>query len=194
MPTRRSVLLCAAAAALMSACQSTQPPVSARPVDFSAFAPITLKVATIDVVDAFRTPAGQAASPVSPADAVHMWAQQRLRAAGTAGQARVTVKDASLIAVPLEKATSGVKGYFTNDQTMRYDGRIDVEITAELPGATSHRGATKATVTRSTTVAENISLANREATLQELVARMMDDLNARLDAGIRKDLAPMVAR
>lgn len=190
----RALVLGAVAAAALSACSTSQPPVSARPVDFSNHAPIMLSVASVDVVDASRVPAGQASAPVPPSQAVQMWAQQRLRAAGTNGSARVTIRDASLIAVPLEKATSGVRGYFTNDQTMRYDGRIEVEISAEVSGAATHRGSTKAFVTRSVTTAENITPANRDATLQELVSRMMDELNARLDGGIRKDLSFAVLR
>lgn len=191
---RRALVLGAVMAAALSACSTSQPPVSARPVDFSSYAPIMLSVASINVVDASRVPAGQATAPVSPSQAVQIWAQQRLRAAGTAGTARVTIKDASLVAVPLQKATSGITGYFTNDQSMRYDGRIEVEITAEVSGATTHRGSTKSFVTRSITTAENITPANRDATLQEMVARMMDDLNARLDGGIRKDLSFAVMR
>lgn len=190
---RRSVLGAMMVAAL-AACSTSQPPVTARPVDFSSYAPILLSVASVNVVDAARIPAGQAAAPVSPSQAVQLWAQQRLRAAGTGGSARVTIKDASLVAVPLQKATGGIKGYFTNDQAMRYDGRIEVEISAEVSGAATHRGSTKAFVTRSTTTAENITPANRDATLQELVSRMMDDLNARLDGGIRKDLSFAVVR
>ena len=71
-----------------------------------------------------------------------------------------------------------------------------MEITGEVPdtGNGGFRGVTRSTVTHSTTVPENISLADREATFLEITRRMMDDLNARLDAGIRKDLAPMVRR
>jgi hypothetical protein len=108
---------------------------------------------------------------------------------------RVTIRDASIVEVPLP-TKKGITGYFTNDQAQRYDGRIEVEITGEVPdtGNGGFRGVTRSTVTHSTTVAENISLADREATFLDITRRMMEDLNARLDAGIRKDLAPMVRR
>lgn len=195
MPAR-PVLLAAVAALALSACQSapSRPPV--RPVGFTNFAPIVLNVATVDVVDQRR--AGGAATvdgriPVPPAEAVRRWAAERLQAGGRQGRVRVVIKDASVVETQLPR-TGGVQGYFTNQQAQRYDGRIEVEVAGEVPGDTSFRGFTRATVTNSTTVPENITLADREATLQEMTRAMAEDLNARLDAGIRKDLAGIVVR
>lgn len=196
MPSRRFVLAASLAALALSACQSTPPRVAPRPIDFSGFGPIVLAAGSIDVVDAHR-PAGDAhveqRAAVPPAEAVRRWAAERLQAAGGPGRVRLTIRDASIVEVQLPR-TGGVKGYFTNDQAQRYDGRIDVEVTGEVPGETSFRGVTRATVTHSTTVPENVSLTDREATFLDLTRRMMEELNARLDAGIRKDLAPMVRR
>lgn len=197
MPSRRFVLAAGIAALALSACQSAPPPRPApRPIDFSNFGPIVLNAGSIDVVDAYRPGGGvhvEGRSAVPPAQAVRLWASERLQAAGGPGRARVTIRDASILETQLPK-TGGVKGYFTNDQAQRYDGRLDVEVSGEVPGETSFRGTTRATVTYSITVPENISLADREATFLEITRRMMDDLNGRLDAGIRKDLGPMVRR
>ncbi|WP_448206064.1 hypothetical protein [Azospirillum sp. sgz302134] len=196
MPSRRFVLAAGFAALALSACQSTPPRPAPRPIDFSNFGPIVLNAGSIDVVDAHRPSGGthvEQRAAVPPAEAVRRWASERLQAGGGPGRVRVTIRDASIIETQLAK-TGGVKGYFTNDQAQRYDGRIEVEVSGEVPGETSFRGMTKATVTHSTTVPENISLADREATFQEITRRMMDDLNARLDAGIRKDLGAMVRR
>ncbi|MBP2291802.1 hypothetical protein [Azospirillum rugosum] len=197
MPSRRFVLAAGIAALALSACQSAPPPRPApRPIDFSNFGPIVLNAGSIDVVDAYRPNGGvhvEGRSAVPPAQAVRLWASERLRAAGGPGRVRVTIRDASIVEAQLQK-TGGVKGYFTNDQAQRYDGRIEVEVSGEAPGETSFRGSTRSIVTYSTTVPENISLADREATFLEITRRMMDDLNGRLDAGIRKDLGPMVRR
>ncbi len=198
MPSRRLVLAAGLAVFALSACQSTPPRPAPRPIDFSNFGPIVLNAGTIDVVNAYR-PSGAAhvedRSAVPPAEAVRRWASERLQAAGGSGRVRVTIKDASIVEVALPR-TQGVKGYFTTDQAQRYDGRIEVEIAGEAQdsGGGVFRGATKATVTYSTTVAENIALADREATFLDITRRLVEDLNARLDAGIRKDLAPMVRR
>lgn len=198
MLSRRLVLAAGTTTLLLAACQSTPPRPAPRPVDFSNFGPIVLNAGTIDVVDAYR-PMGaehvEGRSAVPPAEAVRRWAAERLQAAGGQGRVRVTIRDASIVEVALP-TKKGITGYFSNDQAQRYDGRIEVEITGEVPdtGNGGFRGVTRSTVTHSTTVAENISLADREATFLEITRRMMDDLNARLDAGIRKDLAPMVRR
>jgi len=200
MPSRRFVLAASLAALALSACQSTPPRPAPRPIDFSQFGPIVLNAGSIDVVDAHRPMGGnhvEQRASVPPAEAVRRWANERLQASGGSGRVRVTIRDASIVETQLPK-TGGVQGYFTNDQAQRYDGRMEVEVTGDVPaggpGTASFRGTTKATVTYSTTVPENISLADREATFLDITRRMTDDLNARLDAGIRKDLAPMVRR
>lgn len=185
---------------LAAACTTSAPPAPpARSVDFSTFGPIVLDVAAVGVVDARRpAPAGTVRVddqlPLPPVEAVRLWAQQRLQTAGTAGRVQVTIREASITEVELPR-TGGVRGYFTTDQAQRYDGRIEVEVSGErTTGPTTVRGTAKASVTASSTVPEHISLADRERTLQDLTARMADELNARLDAGIRRDLAALVRR
>ncbi|MGQ9366563.1 LPS assembly lipoprotein LptE [Azospirillum sp. ST 5-10] len=198
MPTRRLLLLAAATAAALAACQSA-PPVSApRPIDFAQRGPIVLNAATVGFVDATRPSAGavhvEDRAPTPPLEAVRQWAAQRLQAAGQSGTVRVVVKDASIVEVALPR-TGGITGYFTKDQAQRYDGRLEVEVHGEQAGAASSFSAfAKAVATQSTTVPEDISLAAREAALQELTRRLVEDIDARLDAGIRRDLAPMVVR
>lgn len=196
MPTRRFFLL-ASAAMVLAACESTPPLSAPRPIDFSQRGAIVLNAATVGFVDATR-PSGavhvESRAPTPPLEAVRQWTAQRLQAAGQSGTVRVIVKDASIVEVPLPR-TGGITGYFTRDQAQRYEGRLEVEVHGEQPGATGiFRAFTQAVATQSTTVPENISLAAREAALQELTRRMAEDIDARLDAGIRRDLAPMVVR
>ncbi|WP_298368451.1 hypothetical protein [Azospirillum sp.] len=199
MPSRRFFLAVAAVAVLgLSACQSAPPRPAPRPIDFSNFGPIILSAGGVDVVNGYRPGGGKHVedrSAVPPVEAVRRWASERLQAAGGAGRVRVTIKDASIIEVALPK-TEGVKGYFTTDQAQRYDGRIEVEVSGDMPdnSAGAFRGMTKAIVTYSTTVPENIALADREAIFLDITRRLVEDLNARLDSGIRKDLAPMIRR
>jgi hypothetical protein len=194
-PARRRVILCAAAVALLSACQSAPPAPKVEQANFAAFPPIVLDVARVDVTDNSRRPPGSvdAHIPVPPAEGVKQWARARLQAAGRDGSVRVIIKEASIVESSLAK-TGGVKGVFTNDQTLRYDARVAVEITAEKASADGLRAATQASATRFITLPENTSLAGREAALQNLSARLLDDLNARLDAGVRKDFSRLARR
>lgn len=199
MPSRRSLLLAAVAAATLAACQSAPIRTAPRPIDFSSFGPIVMNAAKIDFVDASRPAGGvvhveqRASTP--PMEAMRRWTAERLQAAGRTGTVRVTVRDASIIEVPLP-TTGGVKGYFTNEQAQRYEGRLEVEVVGETPlaGGGSFRGGTKAVATHATSVPENVTLADREATISEISRRMAEEINARLDSGVRKDLATMVAR
>lgn len=201
MVSRRILLATGLAVLGLTACQSTPANRPApRPIEFSAFGPIVLNAGKIDFVNAYRPTGGKHAedrAAVPPLEAARRWTAERLQAGGGPGRVRVTVKDASIVEVALPK-TGGIQGYFTNDQAQRYDGRLDVEIAAEVPdagpGTSSFRGSTKATATYSVSVAENISVADREATLLEVTRRLIEELNGRLEAGIRKDLAPMVRR
>jgi hypothetical protein len=196
MPSCRRLLAAGLAALVLSACQTSAPRPAVQPVDFSSYGPILLSAGAIDVVDSFRALGGnhvEGRSPFPPAEAVRRWAATRLQAAGGPGRVRVIIKDASIVEVALPR-TGGVQGYFTNDQAQRYDGRLEVEITGEIPGEAFFRGRTQAVESYSVSVPENISLADREATFLEISNRLIQGLNARLDAGIRKDLAPMVRR
>lgn len=182
-------------AAALAGCQSAPPAARMETVDFSAFPVIALDVARIDVVDNSRRPADAVDNRIAvpPAEGVRRWAQSRLRAAGRDGTLRVIIREASVVESKLPR-TEGVKGAFTIDQSERYDARAAVEIIAEKPSADGLRASTQAHATRFTTLAENVSLAGREAALQNLTVKLLDDLNARLDGGVRKDLSRLVLR
>lgn len=192
---RRRILLAAVAVAALAACQSAPPVPKVEQANFAAFPPIVLDVARVDVTDNSRRPSGAVDGhiPVPPAEGVRRWAQTRLQAAGGDGSARLVIKEAAIVESQLPK-TGGLKGAFTNDQALRYDARVAVEITAEKASADGLRASTQASASRFITLPENVSLAGREAALQNLSAKLLEDLNARLDAGVRKDLARLVRR
>jgi hypothetical protein len=181
---------------LLAGCAQGPGNVPAGGPAYGALPPIVLDVAGIEVVDQYRAPRAKPnvehLVALAPAQAVRGWVAERLRANGSAGSARVMIKDASIQEVELPR-TQGIKGMFTRDQAQRYDARIQVEVMGQSP-RNNFNGFASATVTRSVTVAEDISVAGREAVLAGLVRQLMDDLNARLDPEIRHDLAAIVLR
>lgn len=162
--------------------------------DFGGKAPILLDVATIDVESAYtppmRDPHVDHLIPVTPSDAVRLWVGARLKADGSQGRARVIIRDASVKEQALER-TSGVKGWFTKDQSEKYEGKIQVEIVVEGTSR-GFGGSASALVGRSTTVVEDVSLAEREKTMLALVRDLANDLDAQLDPAIRSSLFPAV--
>ncbi|HSK38967.1 MAG TPA: hypothetical protein VK943_04295, partial [Arenibaculum sp.] len=161
------------------------------------FAPLTFDVARIDVVDRRETDTSDRIhadlqAPTPPERAVRRWVEDRLRAGGTSGTLTVVIEDASIIETPLP-GTPGLRGTLTTEQTTRFDGRIAVELVVDKRER-RYQGFTKATSTRSTTLAENASLYQRDATLLKLVRDMMDDMNYRLETGALTHLSAAIRR
>lgn len=170
-----------------AACQSTP---AAKPATNSyAFQPpITLDVATINVIDEYQSP-GKSPNvehlfPTPPAQAVHQWTKDRLKAAGTSRVAEVVIKDASVIETALPR-TEGVKGWFTKDQSERYDGKLAVEIKIYGERRVLPEAEVSAQATRSRTVAEDASVAAREALFDTLSQELAEELNQELEKQMR---------
>ena len=127
---------------------------------------------------------------ISPLATAERWVNDRLRAAGRAGIAQATISRASVVEVPL-KRTEGVRGVFTKDQTERYDGLIEISIRI-LGDDGREKASVMARAERSRTVAEDVSLIDREKVWFEMTEAMMNDLNASLQRQINKHLGAFV--
>jgi hypothetical protein len=182
----RSLLSLAAAAVLLAACQSGP----GRPVypelSYAHLAPIPLNVADIQVERVYASPGTkpnvEQLFPVRPADAAERWARDRLRAVGAEGVAVVKILNASVVEVPLPR-TSGLRGALTTDQSERYDGVLEVEIDV----SSRSRGTSamvKSRAQRSRSVAEDVTLNEREKVWFEMTEALMNDLNASLERQI----------
>lgn len=189
---RRGVLLGLSATAL-AAC-TTPPPAPRFPqLTFTHLPAFRLNVARLDIVEAYTpTPGARdvaAGMPVPPAVAARQWANDRLAPRGPSGEVVFTITDASVIEVPL-KRTTGLRGVVTDDQSERYDGHLAARI--NISDGRGGRGEVKADVSRSRTVAENISLNDRDRIWFEITESMINDLNTELDAAIRSFLQPFL--
>lgn len=156
-------------------------------ISFAHLQPISLNVARIETENLYVSPATRPnvehEFPESPAAAASNWGRDRLRAVGQSGVARVIVRRASVVEVPLKRST-GVKGAFTRDQSERYDAIIDMAV--ELRDASGNvRVTAESTAKRSRSVSENISLNDREKVWFEMTEAMMADLNTALENQIR---------
>lgn len=156
-------------------------------ISFAHLQPISLNVARIEMENRYISPATRPnvehEFPVSPAAVASNWGRDRLRAVGASGVARVIVRRASVVEVPL-KRTTGVTGAFTRDQSERYEAVIDMMV--ELRNATGNvRVTVESTAKRSRSVSENISLNDREKIWFEMTESMMADLNTALENQVR---------
>ena len=156
-------------------------------ISFAHLQPISLNVARIEFENRYVSPATRPnvehEFPVSPAAVASNWGRDRLRAVGQSGVARVVVRRASVVEVPL-KRTTGVTGAFTRDQSERYDAIIDMMV--ELRDADGNvRVTAESTAKRSRSVSENVSLIEREKIWFEMTETMMSDLNTALENQVR---------
>jgi hypothetical protein len=188
----RRLCFCALLAAALAACGAPEPP----PAHFADFRfdrepPIRLKVAKIDVVDAFRPsfqpPAVEHEFPVPPQRALEALGRDRLQAVEPASQriARFVIEDAGVRESELPR-TPGIKGAFTIDQAERYDGHVAVRLEIIDESGRTVRVA-RAEAVRTSSVAEGITLNERDQTwydmTRELVGALDKELQRQIDAG-----------
>ena len=189
--SRKSILTSLLAAVfILSGCAAQVEKPGFSQISFAHLPPINLNVARVEVENRYVSPATRPnvehEFPVSPAAAASNWGRDRLKAVGQSGVARVIVRRASVVEVPL-KRTTGVKGAFTKDQSERYDAVIDMMV--EIRDANGDlRVTAESTAKRSRSVSENISLNGREKVWFEMTEAMMGDLNASLEVQIRKHM------
>jgi len=161
---------------------------------YQHLAPINLDVAQIVIQDAYQPPMTDPHVdqdfPTPPATAARQWAKDRLRAVGNDGVAKFTILDGSAIDVPLPR-TTGVSGMLTQDQSDRYDVTLTVRLDVEnRMGA--RRASISASAQRSETVAEDMTLNEREKLWFEMTDQLMQQLNAELEKQIGAHLKEFV--
>ena len=179
------------AALFAAACASTPPIPSFAEIRFTDKPPIRLDVARIDIVEAYRPPLKppnvEHLFPVRPPDAARQWARDRLRPAGATGWAEAIIRNASVTETALER-TEGIRGAFTTDQTERYDAEISIAVRI-FDDAGNERAYASATARGSRTVAEDITLNDRERAWYRMTAATMRALDEALEGRMRKSLA-----
>lgn len=156
-------------------------------ISFAHLEPISLDVARVEVENNYVSPETRPfiehEFPASLAALAMNWASDRLNAVGSSDVLRVMVRRASVVEVPLPRS-GGLEGMFRRDQSERYDAVIElmVEIRDEVGNS---RVTVETKVSRSQTVAENISLIERDKIWFDMTEVMMSDLNAELEKQIR---------
>lgn len=175
----------------LSGCLQSNAPVQTLPdITFIHMEPLRLNVATIETQD--QSQAGMKGKhiehllPTSPKKAMNRWVQDRLRAVGTSGVARLTIVDASAIEEKLKKET-GLKGVFTNDQSERYTTNIDVRLDL-FDAKNTHLGYGAAKAKRYITLPENASLLEREKAWFHMVEALMSDFDRAFSKNIKTNL------
>jgi len=192
--TRRRLLsgvAAVAAAGTLGGCNTPPQRYEFPELTYTHLPPIRLDVAVVDVVDSYHPPMAEPnvehLFPVPPARAMERWARDRLVAAGSNGSALFTILRADVVEVPLAR-TTGIKGVFTTDQSYRYDATMEIRLDAENTSGL-RRGTITAQARRSQTVAENVTLNERERLWFEMTELLMRDIGSEIERNIDRYLA-----
>lgn len=191
-PILRSLVCAALLLAFAVAGCASAPTAPTHPeIRFSGKPAILLDVARVDIVEAYRPPLKppnvEHLFPVRPSHAAVQWARDRLRAGGTAGRAEAVIRDASATETALRRI-GGVRGAFTADQAERYDAAITISVRI-LDSLGKELAHASATARYSRTVAEDVTLNERERVWHRMTTAMMQALDKALEGEMKKSLA-----
>ena len=186
----KTIRLCLAglAVAVLASCETALPLNEFPDLRYNHLTPIRLDAVRIEVVEQYKSsgvkPYVEHEFPRRPATIAARWATDRLKAVGTRNIVRATILKGSVVEVPLAR-TDGVKGVFTTDQSEQYDGTLSVRL--EIIGPDGRQLAyVTSQATRSRSVPEDITLADREKAWFRMTESMMNDLNLSLERQINQ--------
>ncbi len=177
-------------AVLLAGCETTVQKPAYPQISFAHLPKLPVNVARVEVENRYVSPAAapnvEHLFPVSPSASALNWGRDRLSPEGAGGVARVVLKRASVVEVPLQR-TGGIKGAFTTDQSERYDAVMEMAVQM-LDESGNVRATVEAATKRSRTVPENLSINEREKVWFEMTENLMADLNAALESQIREHM------
>ena len=178
----------------LGACETPPPQPTFPPITFGDQAPIRLNVDEVSVEQAYQPPAAPPnvdhLFPASPVETALRWPTERLVAAGSGFRAEYIVHDASATETPLKRET-GFTALVTKEQAERYDARLAVELRI-IDSMGRVVGKADAESVRSRSVAEDITITEREQVWYDMTRDLMTELDRQLDKTIKTVLFPYV--
>jgi len=188
MNFKRSKWLLPCLLLLVAACETQVEGRNFAQISFAHLPPIKLNVAKIDVKEPTVEAPGNGniehELPVSLRGAALRWARERLQAVGQTGSAVVVIEQADFREERLKK-TTGVKGIFTTDQVERYQAVLAISVSISEPNGSAKA---RAKGSRSQTVPEDASLADREKVWFSMTEKLVKAVDAEMEKRIRQNL------
>lgn len=163
----------------LAACSSPGPVESFAPLDYSYLPPLDLKVATVNVVDAYVPSPAETAlnanNPAPPGPTLMAMLNHRLQPSGQPGTATVTVQVASI-----------------SEAGGMLNGQMTVDISLASPDGRS-TGFAEADVAASETAPDSSADANDvQAALYQMTKKLMTQMNVQLPYQITHNVANWV--
>lgn len=178
----------------LTACVTSGPQPSYPEITFAHLQPLKLDVAEIVYAPRYQPPIAAPnighEFPTPPVKAAERWIKDRLVAVGTAGQAKVIIRQATGTETKLQ-VKKGLTGAFTTDQAWRYDAYVEIVVEAVDPNRKITAQASTV-AQQSRTVPEDASLKEREDVWFALTENLMRTFDTAFEAQIRKDLSKFI--
>lgn len=173
----------------LAACEAAPAPQVLPPISFSDKIPFRLAVSEIRVVENYRAPLAAPnidhQFPTPPTVALKTWASQRLQAAGGQGVLEFSIEDASVIENKLPR-TEGLRGFFTDDQSERYDGKIRVVMRIYDGTRAAARVEGDVNALRSASINEKATVAEREKMYYDITKDLMAQFDHEAENRLRQ--------
>ena len=170
----------------LASCADKPAPPPIAPAGFSDRLPLTFAVSSIDLVDAY-VPPGRAPNidhelPTRPSQVVAQWVSDRLRHTEGDAKLRVTIVNGAVVETVVKKS-DGLVGVVKDQQSRRYDATLTVRL--EMIEEGNVRVWTEGTARRSRTVADSLTLDERDRVLVQFAWSLGRDLDRVLESQIR---------
>ena len=166
-----------AGAATLAACSSTPPPYP--PISFTDRPAWRVDAPEIVVKDDYSAPMNvpnvEQEMPIRPADVIHAWVRDRLRAAGTGGTLQVEIRQASVVADPAPRRPDSDKDL---KKGTKLTAELDVDLIFTRPGGTPE--TTSVQVSRSTILTKDLSGADSDKAYYDFTKDLAVDLDKQL--------------
>jgi hypothetical protein len=157
----------------------------------NARAPLVLAAEEIILDEQTAAPYTEQGFTFTPASAVRDWVRTRLRADGTPGTIRVILLDAGMQRQEL-KVRGGIRGWFTDDQKYRYDGRIHLRVVHQPAGGMQMPSQAEAQASGYFTMPEDATLNQLETKAAEMVTGMMQRAALELENNMLRHMPGVV--
>lgn len=153
--------------------------------------PLVLAAEQIILEERFSEPYAEEGYSVTPASAVREWVKTRLKADGTPGIVRVILLDGQMRRQEL-KVKGGLKGWFSDDQKYRYDGRIHVRVEYQSSTPGRHTSNAEAEASGFFTVPEDATLNQIDKQVSALARDLMQRTDMELENAMLRHMPELV--
>ena len=189
MTPRRTLLGGGLALAALAGCRDAPPSMHFAELTYAHRPPFRVDAARLEIVDEFVAPLApphvEHLAPAQPAIVLRRWATDRVVPAGSPERiARFVIRDARITETALPRP-GGLRGQVTTNPSERYECSLAAALEMRSQRGNFREGFAEARATRARTVTDDITLAERDRALYELVEQTMIDFDAEIERQIR---------